>query len=130
LLIGGEFRESADWMWSAIRLNPFPPPWYGSSLMNAYLADDHPARAIQVGEEYLGRVPDGDTFFQARYRMILIASHAKLGQFGESARIATELRTILPNVKIDAMTAYDTAVWRDRRAVIELQRLLRQAGLP
>jgi adenylate cyclase len=116
----GRAEEGVDWVRKAMRLNPYHPNWYWSSLARMLHTAGHYAEALAA----YGRIADRPSYYHA----YVAACHAELGQMGEArahAALALETR---PEFSIKA--------WGERltfKNEVDLQRFLnglRKAGLP
>jgi adenylate cyclase len=117
----GQAEEGAEWIRRAMRLNPYHPERFWFHLARAQFVAQHYAEAI----ESLRRITAPDPLHHA----LLAACHAQLGNAGEAAAHAGEVRKQIPGFTIRRHCVPLLHYRRDADREHHLD-ALRKAGLP
>jgi tetratricopeptide (TPR) repeat protein len=121
LAMRGHSEEALGWVETAVRLNPFHPPWYNAHLGIALYSLRRYAEAAQA----LKRIPSPGPWSLAR----LAACYAQLERVAEAEAAAAQVLHLRPGFSTADFVRRDTLLERDSDRE-HLRDGLLKAGLP
>jgi adenylate cyclase len=123
LLFAGESSKAISLLENAMRLNPFPPGWYFTTLGAAYARLGNHDKAIEALKKAIYKEPT-DLFA----RIAMAVSYAMSGRESESQDQAKEILKIYPSFSINYFAK--ALPYRDESVTAAIADALQKAGLP
>jgi adenylate cyclase len=125
LCMSGRSSEAIAYFKKAIRIDPFPPPYYYLDLGNAYFLTGNYEEAVKVNKKACALAPDNEGCHRT-----LAAAYGMLGKDTEAQVEAAELLRIMPEWSIEGWKQRQGDRWKNQTDVDHFAEGLRRAGLP
>ena len=119
----GRYEEAISLVKKAIRLDPYPLPWYISTLGQCYL---HLGRYEEAIEEYKKVLHRNQNNLTAR--IYITAAYSLLGREEDASASASEVLRINPKFSVNNYTKYLS--FKNKKDLEQYTAALRKAGLP
>ena len=125
LCMSGRNPEAIAYFKKAIRIDPFPPPYYYLDLGNAYFLTGNYEEAVRVNKKACALAPDNEGCHRT-----LAAAFGMMGKDKKAQVEAAELLRIMPEWSIEGWKQRQGDRWKNQTDVDHFAEGLRKAGLP
>jgi adenylate cyclase len=123
LCMSGRSSEAIAYFKKAIRIDPFPPPYYYLDLGNAYFLTGNYEEAVKVNKKACALAPDNEGCHRT-----LAAAYGMLGKDTEAQVEAAELLRIMPEWSIEGWKQRQGDRWKNQTDVDHFAEGLRRAA--